>query len=154
MLIFLAIIVALFAALAIVNKMQNSEKAEGNPYGKDALHPETVKQLEDKNYQNLILPNDLEKKLDKSEDAIVYFYSPTCEYCKIATPDVNKAAKDMGIDVKQLNVLEFEDQRDKYGIEFTPTLVVFENGKEKDRLEGAHKEGVSGYKDFFEKNIQ
>ena len=35
MIIFLVIIIALFAAIAFINNTQNKQKAEGNPYNKE-----------------------------------------------------------------------------------------------------------------------
>lgn len=49
-LIFAGIVIVLFGGLAFVTNYQQTEKAEGNPYGKDKLNPATVDQLEDPNY--------------------------------------------------------------------------------------------------------
>ena len=63
-LIFLGIMIVLFIALALLTNMENSKKvSENNPYGKDRLQPETIDLLDDENYQNIILPEKLEKKL-------------------------------------------------------------------------------------------
>lgn len=77
MAIFLVIIVALFVLLGVFTNMKKEEKSKGNPYGKDKLKPATVDQLDDPNYQNLILPVELEQDLQDSKDVTVYFYSPT-----------------------------------------------------------------------------
>ena len=62
-LIFLGIIIVLFASLAFLTNRQNSEKvSEDNPYGKSSLQPETVALLDDENYQNIILPDELRSK--------------------------------------------------------------------------------------------
>nr|WP_315363167.1 thioredoxin family protein [Cytobacillus firmus] len=149
--IFLAIIVALFAAVGILTKMQNEEKvSEKNPYGKDSLHPETVKQLEDPNYQNLILPEELEKKLNNNEDVTVYFYSPTCPHCQKTTPVVAPLTEDMGIDLVQFNLLEFEDGWDNYGIKETPTIVQYKDGKEVNRITGSQEKEV--FEQWFNEN--
>ncbi|MCM3706253.1 MULTISPECIES: thioredoxin family protein [Cytobacillus] len=149
--IFLAIIVALFAAVGMLTKMQNEEKvSEKNPYGKESLHPETVKQLEDPNYQNLILPEELEKKLDEKEDVTVYFYSPTCPHCQKTTPVVAPLTEDMGIDLVQFNLLEFEDGWDNYGIKETPTIVQYKDGKEVNRITGSQEKEV--FEQWFNEN--
>ncbi|MDD9313392.1 thioredoxin family protein [Cytobacillus firmus] len=149
--IFLAIIVALFAAVGILTKMQNEEKvSEKNPYGKDSLYPETVKQLEDPNYQNLILPEELEKKLNNNEDVTVYFYSPTCPHCQKTTPVVAPLTEDMGIDLVQFNLLEFEDGWDNYGIKETPTIVQYKDGKEVNRITGSQEKEV--FEQWFNEN--
>lgn len=149
--IFLAIIVALFAAVGVLTKMQNEEKvSEKNPYGKDSLHPETVKQLEDPNYQNLILPEELDKKLDEKEDVTVYFYSPTCPHCQKTTPVVAPLTEDIGIDLVQFNLLEFEDGWDNYGIKETPTIVQYKDGKEVNRISGSQEKEV--FEQWFNEN--
>lgn len=133
---------ALFAALAFVTSYQQKEAAKDNPYHKKELDPATVAQLDDPNYQNLILPDELEKKLKNKETVTVYFYSPICPHCQKTTPIVVPLAKKMGIDLKMFNLLEFEDGWDKYHIEGTPTLVHYEKGKEVKRIDGYHEEAV------------
>ncbi len=150
--IFLAIVVGLFAAIAIVTNIQNSQKAEGNKFKKDDLDPATVDLLDDPNYQNVILPEELEEKLGEKEDVTVYFYSSTCPHCKKTTPMLAPLAEDMGVDMVQYNVLEFEQGWTDYQIEYTPTLVHYEKGKEVDRLVGSQPEEV--YRNFFDKNVK
>ncbi|CAM3782402.1 thioredoxin family protein [Mesobacillus thioparans] len=150
LIIFLVIIIGLFAALFFVNKAQNEEKSEGNPYGKNTLHPETVKQLDDPNYQNIILPDELDKKLEAGEDVTVYFFSPTCPHCVRTTPVVAPLAKDMDVDLVQYNLLEFEQGWNDYGIESTPTIVQYKDGKEVNRIVGYQEE--ASFKDWFNEN--
>ena len=167
--VFLVVIVGLFAAMAFLNSQSGSEsstsesvnksgageteEAGDNPYGKTSLHKDTIKQLDDKNYQNLILPEDLEKKLNNKEDAVVYFYSPSCSHCQATTPDVMAAAEAEEIDIQQYNLLEFEEGWNEYGIEFTPTLVIFEDGKETERNVGA-LENEEAYIEFFQEHVK
>ncbi|PLS17652.1 thiol reductase thioredoxin [Bacillus sp. M6-12] len=150
--IFLVVIIGLFAAIAIINNTQQKEKSEDNPYGKDTLRASTVEQLDDPNYQNLILPDALKDKLDKEENVTVYFYSPECPHCIKTTPVVNPVAKEMNIDLVQYNLLEFEEGWDDYQIKSTPTIVHYEKGKEKARIVGSHK--AEEFKDFFQTNIK
>lgn len=138
--IFLATVVLLFATIAFINNKQTSEKVEGNPFGKDTLEPATIAQLDDENYQNIILPEQLEKKLENKEDGVIYFYSSDCSYCKSATPKIMEEAEKLGIEVMQYNLLEFEQGWNDYGIQSTPTLVVFEDGKLKESPTGTPQE--------------
>lgn len=148
--IFLLVIIALFAALFFVNKAQNQEKAEGNPFGKESLHPETVKQLDDPNYQNIIKPDELEKIVKDGGDATIYFYSPTCPHCVRTTPIVAPLAKEMDVNLQQFNLLEFEEGWNNYGIESTPTIVQYKDGKEVNRIVGYQEEPV--FEQWFTKN--
>jgi thioredoxin 1 len=135
--IFAVVIVLIFGVIAFITQSQKEKASEGNPYGKDDLHAETVKQLDDPNYQNIVLPDDLEKKLENGEDAVVYFFSPTCPHCQEATPILMPIADDENVDVLQYNLLEFEQGWEDYKIEYTPTLIYFEGGAEKNRLVGS-----------------
>ncbi|WP_409294966.1 thioredoxin family protein [Peribacillus sp. SCS-26] len=157
--IFLIIIIALFGAMALVNNMQQKEKTadtpkasdtQKGPYGGKELNAATTGQLEDPNYQNIILPDTLKTKLDKKEDVTVYFFSPLCPHCKEATPRLMPLAEDKGIQVEQFNLLEFEDGWDAYNIESTPTLVQFKDGKETARIVGAQDTKI--FSSWFDKN--
>lgn len=145
---FLVVIVGLFVVIGYLTSNQNTEKSKDNPFEKERLHSETIAQLKDENYQNIILPEELETKLDNEENAIVYFYSPICSYCKQATPHLMEASKNLDLYVGQYNLIEFPEGTRDFDIENTPTLIVFENGKEKERLVGAAD--TATYEKFFE----
>lgn len=149
-LLFLGLIVVLFVALAFFTNMQNQAKIEGNPYGKDKLDPATIDLLDDKNYQNIILPEELEAKLANKEDVTVYFFQSTCHYCKQATPILIPMAEELGIDLVQFNLLEFDEGWDDYHIEGTPTIIQFRDGKEVKRLENLQDEAT--YRQWLEEN--
>ncbi|WAA12968.1 thioredoxin family protein [Fervidibacillus halotolerans] len=134
--IFLSIVILGFAILAILNHYGTKEALKDNPYQKDDLNPATIEQLDDPNYQNIILPDQLKSQLEEGETETVYFYSPTCSWCKKMTPIVVSVAKELSIDVKLYNVLEFEEGRDDYNIEGTPTIIHFKQGKEVARKVG------------------
>ncbi|WP_127588636.1 thioredoxin family protein [Paenibacillus koleovorans] len=174
LLLYLGIIVGLFVLLFIVNQQSEKSKQEarvGNLdaatkakaeqlYGVEAskLKPETIKQLNDENYQNIIKPADLKKKIESKEETFVYFFSTTCIHCIATTPVLNPIAKEAGVDLKQLNLWEYEAEWANYKIEATPTLVVFRDGKEVTRLQGgvSHdgQQGLSpdNFKKFFTDN--
>jgi thioredoxin 1 len=138
--IFGAIILVLFGALAFMTTYQNNQKAEGNVYGKSDLDPATIDQLDDPNYQNIILPDELETKLENKEDTIVYFFSPLCDHCKATTPVLMPVADEVGVEIKQYNILEYEEGWNQYAITGTPTLVHYKDGKEVARVEGSNTE--------------
>lgn len=85
----------------------------------------------------LCCPTSLKKKLKAGEDVNAYFFSPTCMHCKAFTPKLMPIAKELGVDIAQLNVFEYGDLGDKYKIEYTPTFIRFEGGKEVQRFVGA-----------------
>ncbi|VEF48809.1 Thioredoxin domain-containing protein [Bacillus freudenreichii] len=152
LIIFLVIIIALFAAIAGITKWQQSKKSEGNIYKKENLHPATIDLLDDPLYQNIILPEELEKKLNNKENVTVYFFSPTCPHCMKTTPELIPAAEKMGVDVYQFNLLEFEDGWNQYRIKYTPTLIHFKNGEEDARLVGGNPQNE--IETWFEEHVK
>ena len=134
--IFLAIIIALFATLAFVTNYSNKQASEGNPYGKSKLKQATISQLDDPNYENQILPDELAERLADKESLTVYFYSPECAYCRETSPVIVPMAEELGMELPLYNLLEFEEGWQTYQITSTPTLVRYEDGVEVDRVEG------------------
>lgn len=142
MLIILSAIIVLFIVLYFVVDYKNKQAIDinGNPYGKDELEQETIDQLDDPLYQNQITPEALNEKLTNGEDITVYFYSPTCIHCQRTTPILVPVAEELNIDIKKLNLLEFEDEWGTYGIEGTPTLIHYVDGEEVERMSGEQTE--------------
>lgn len=137
-----SIIVVLFAAIIVLTNMSNKSKLANakNLYGDKELKQETIDQLDDKNYQNIMLPDELEKKIKAGEDVNAYFFSPICMHCKAFTPVLMPIADELGVDIAQLNLYEYDDLGSKYNIEATPTFIRFEGGKEVNRFVGALSE--------------
>lgn len=129
LIIYLCAIILLFGGLYAVNMAANG--SSDNVYGirEGKLSPMTREQLNDPNYQNIILPKDLKTKLKDGYTGFVYFFSPTCIYCVNTTPVLVPMADEMGIDIPMYNLLEFQEGWSEYGIQSTPTLMYFENGK-------------------------
>lgn len=139
MLMIVGAIVVLFGALYFVVDAKNKQTIgdNENPYGKTNLKQSTIDLLDDPLYQDQIVPDDLAKELDSEGDITVYFFSPDCAYCKIATPELMPVVEDLNIDMKKLNLLEFHGAKKTYNIDGTPTLVHYKNGKEVARMNGA-----------------
>lgn len=140
-------IIVLFAAIIILTNVSNKSKLENNPYGTDNLNQATIDQLDDPNYQNIILPDALQKKIDSGEPVTAYFFSPLCEHCKNMTPKLMPIADKMGVTIDQLNVLEYDEAWDIYAFDATPTMIHFRDGKEVNRLVGDAPEDA--IKSFF-----
>jgi len=145
------IVVIAFVALYFLNNQSNKDKLADNPYKKDSLKQSTIDLLDDKNYQNIILPEELEKKIASGKREMVYFFKSDCVHCKKVSPILMPLAKDMGVHVDQYNLLEFEQGWDQYQIEGTPTLVYYKDGKEQLRVVGEQTKET--FKQFFEASI-
>lgn len=153
LLIFGAIIVVLFATVIFLTDMSNNKKlsSEKNPYGDKELQQLTIDQLDDENYQSIMLPDELEKKIAAGEAVNAYFFSPDCIHCKAFTPVLMPIADELGIDIAQLNVYEYPELWEKYDIEYTPTFIRFEDGKEVSRFFGAKEE--ADLREFLEAEV-
>ncbi|MCP3026741.1 co-chaperone YbbN [Halobacillus sp. A5] len=152
MIIFATVLVILVVVLAFVVNYQNSQKSADNPYEKDNLEQSTIDQLDDPDYENQILPDELEEEVQSGDPVTVYFYDPECPHCRETTPDLVPLAEDMDVDMKKMNLLEFESEWNKYSIESTPTLVHYENGEEQDRIVGGQP--MEEFESFFEDNVE
>ncbi|MEN2767703.1 thioredoxin family protein [Ornithinibacillus xuwenensis] len=151
MLAIVGVIVVLIIALYFVIDYKNNKALEDNPYGTNDLDQATIDQLDDPNYGNQILPDDLIEQIDNGDAVTVYYYSPICVYCQNTTPYLSPLAEDMGVDMKKLNLLEFSNEVTRFGITSTPTLVYYEDGEEVIRLEGQKTE--EEYEKFFEEYV-
>ncbi len=135
--VYFGIFAILLIALYVLN--QQSDDAGGNTvYGIPAsqLSRATASLLDDPNYQKIIVPEQLDQKRKNQESFFVYFFSSTCPHCKQTTPLLNPLIEEVGVHVDQFNLEVFRDGFGAYNIEYTPTLVYYEKGVEKERIVG------------------
>jgi len=152
LLIIAGIVLAIFALIVFLTNQSQSGKLANNPYDTDDLNPATIDQLDDENYQNIVLPEELNEQIQSGEPTTVYFYSPTCQFCQETTPVLMPVAEEKEIDVLQYNLLEYEQGWTDYALEATPTLVHYEDGQEIARWVGAQpKENIE---QFFEEVVR
>ena len=148
LLIFGGIIVAVFVLIFVLNSQKNKDALANNPYDTDDLEQSTIDLIDDPNYQNIILPEELEKQIATGEPVTAYFFSPECVHCKEMTPRLTPLAEKNDIEIVKYNVLEYEKGWNDYRIEATPTMIYFEDGKEVKRVTGAiPNEQIQGFFD-------
>ena len=145
-----AIIVVLFAAIIILTNLSNESKLENNPYDTDNLKQSTIDLLEDENYQNIILPEALDKKIASGEPVVAYLFSPECPHCQRMTPALMPIAEEVDVQVDQYNILEYEQGWNDFNVEYTPTLIYFKDGKEVNRLVGDYSNKTNVIYEFLE----
>ncbi len=81
--------------------------------------------------------------LQSQGKVLVDFWAPWCGPCRLQTPILEKLASN-GINAKivKCNTDDNPGIARKFGISAIPTLIVFENGKEIDRMVGVQPEEV------------
>ncbi len=155
LILYFGVFALLIVALVVVNQQANKASSD-NVYGipTSQLSPQTVGLLDDPNYQNIILPEELDKRLADKESFFLYYFSAQCPHCIATTPQLNPLIEDAGVDVKQFNLDVYNDGYNKYDITYTPTLIYYENGVEVERIEGGFGPGITAetFTEFLNKH--
>ncbi len=119
--IIIAAVAAIFAGYLYFTyrKMKNTPLQPDNP---------KIKNLTDKNFSNQI----------KNGIALVDFWASWCMPCKMMSPVLNELAGEMGdqVAICKVNVEEYQSVAQKHSVRNIPTMVIFRNGKEVDRVVG------------------
>ena len=88
----------------------------------------SVQKLNQNNFNNAIA----------NGTALVDFYADWCGPCRMVSPIVDEIAEERrDITVGKVNVDDENTLAMKYGVMSIPTLIVFQDGKEKARIVGA-----------------
>lgn len=144
-----AIIVA-FGAFMAFDTYKSAQKQKASPYGNKQVSMQTLDQAEkDPFYQNIILPEQLKENEKVGQNEVVYFFSPVCSYCEALEPNLKDTVKKYSNTKFSLyNAYEFKEGGRDYGLQGTPTLIHFKDGKEVNRLVGYQsKEAVTQFFD-------
>jgi thioredoxin 1 len=68
-------------------------------------------------------------KQSQSKRVLVDFYADWCGPCKMQSPVLNEFDKKELVMIIKVNVDQFSDLAEQYGVRSIPTLMVFESGK-------------------------
>ena len=95
-----------------------------------------LESVTDQNFQNSVL--------EESGKVLVDFWAPWCGPCKMQTPVLEKLSEvgDINAKIVKLNTDENPETAQKFGISSIPTLILFENGEEIDRMVGVQPENT------------
>ncbi len=102
-----------------------------------------VSEVSDANFENEVLSS--------SQPVLVDFWAAWCAPCRMLTPTVEAVAEAYQGKAKvvKLNVDENVDSSSRYGIKGIPTLILFRDGKEAERVVGV----PANAKDFIAQMI-
>lgn len=93
--------------------------------------------------------------LSKAQTPVVAdFWAPWCGPCRMLAPELEAALEELGEKVQliKVNIDDFPElAANDYKVLGVPTLVIFKDGKEQDRLVGFRPR--QAIKDFIEKQI-
>ncbi len=89
--------------------------------------------------------------LNASTPVVVDFWAPWCAPCRVVGPILDKLAGEYEgkLVVAKVNTDEQVNWATKFGIQGIPTVIMFKDGKEVDRMVGSRPE--SAYKGAFDK---
>ena len=81
--------------------------------------------------------------LDFPGPVLLEFYSNSCGYCHMLTPILQQLAKEYAgrLKIGKLNIDRSPTTASRYNVMSTPTMILFDRGKEVDRLLGAMQKG-------------
>lgn len=92
---------------------------------------EFVKEVSDSSFEADVLSS--------GRPVLVDFWAPWCAPCRMIAPTVEAIAQDFqgSADVVKLNVDNNQSISQRFGIKGIPTLILFKDGKEAERIVGA-----------------
>lgn len=97
---------------------------------------DNVKEVSDSSFENDVLKSD--------QPVLVDFWAAWCAPCRMLAPTVEAVADKYAGNARvvKLNVDDNPSVSQRYGIKGIPTLILFKNGREEERVVGATSEGA------------
>lgn len=159
----LVIVLIIAASIGGSGSKSEGSSTSGENYDADQIvenaqkESEAVKDSEKKELTNIKVDTYLEY-FNGADKKVILLARPTCGYCEIAMPIIQKLAKDYDLEINYLNSDEFEGEDEakfvassedfkEYG---TPTLFIVSNGEVISMVEGLTD--YAHYERFFKEN--
>lgn len=95
-----------------------------------------VSEIGDGDFERIVLASDRPVAVD--------FWAPWCPPCRLIAPILAELAAEYGEDLRilKLNIDDYPAYVGRFGIRGAPTLLVFKDGQEVDRLVGAQQKST------------
>lgn len=86
----------------------------------------------------IVQKDEFEKIINESKPTIVDFFATWCGPCKMLSPILEKVAEDSKgeFNIVKIDVDENYDVAKKYGIMSVPTMIIFKDGDEQEKIVG------------------
>lgn len=86
----------------------------------------------------IVQKDEFEKIINESKPTIVDFFATWCGPCKMLSPILEKVEEDSKgeFNIVKIDVDESYDVAKKYGIMSVPTLIIFKDGDEQEKIVG------------------
>ena len=125
----IVIFVLALAAINIFFNRQNETEIEGNDRQETAKTEEKVIEVTSRNFE--------EEVIKSEKPVIIDFYATWCGPCKKLFPIVEETAKENeNVKFVKIDIDKTDDIALQYQVMSIPTLVLIQNGEEKDRIVG------------------
>ncbi len=94
-----------------------------------------------------------QKVLQSDIPVVVDFWAPWCGPCRVIAPILDKLAGEYEgrLTIAKVNTDEQQRWASQFGIQGIPTLIIFKNGQEVQRLVGSRPE--QAYRDIFDRVV-
>ncbi|WP_369547486.1 thioredoxin family protein [Bacillus velezensis] len=106
-----------------------------------------IYQKKDNLYAEQATTNEVRNAIKDQNHVFVYYYQINCLHCKRVSPYLIPMGEKINGKFLILNIEGDQKSWESYKINQTPTLVVYKNGRETNRIEG--EQTKNKYKNFF-----
>ena len=125
----IVIFVLVLVAINIFLNRQNQTEIEGKDKQENTKQKEKIIEVTSQNFE--------EEVLRSEKPVLIDFYATWCGPCKILSPIVEEAAKENeNAKFVKIDIDKTDDIAMQYQVMSIPTLVLIQNGEEKDRIVG------------------
>ena len=122
----------MYTFVAIGGKLRYSKNNTKKPINKEMVTLAEIVKISDSTFDSEVKASDI--------PVLVDFWAEWCGPCKMIAPVLEQLSGEVDGKLKicKLNVDENSESPGKYGVMSIPTLVIFKDGQEKDRIIGYH----------------